>query len=30
MAQATGFKFDAATGNVQMNAGETGRVWVCC
>ena len=30
MAQATGFKFDAATGNVQMNAGDTGSFWICC
>ena len=30
MAQATGFKFDAATGNVLMNAGDTGSFWICC
>lgn len=30
MAQATGFKFDAATGNVSMNAGDTGSFWICC
>lgn len=30
MAQATGFQFDKSTGNVHMNAGDTGSFWVCC
>lgn len=30
MAQATGFQFDKATGNVSMNAGDTGSFWICC
>ena len=28
MAKATGFKFDARTGNVSMNSGDTGSFWV--
>ena len=30
MAQATGFKFDSTTGNIEMNAGDTGSFVVHC